>query len=97
LTQVAVDDDDTLEWPAEGKGALAQRVLPLGALGILEHLAQRALAHVQVRLALEMRGGDLVVQFEVHAVAHLFWQLKAISVRSWTTSTRIGGSRSLGV
>src|SRR5437870_4297566 len=96
LAQVAVDDHDPILWPAEGNRALAQRVLTLGTFGVLEHLAQRALAYIQVRLALEVRGGDFVVHLEVHAV-DLLWQLKAISVSSWTTSPpRRTGSRGCG-
>jgi hypothetical protein len=60
LTQVAVDDHDTVQRPAKGNRPLAQRVLPLGALGVLEHLAQRARADIQVCLALEVRGGALL-------------------------------------
>jgi hypothetical protein len=40
--EIAVDDDDLLEWPAKSEGPILQRILALGALGILEHLAQGA-------------------------------------------------------
>jgi hypothetical protein len=59
LTEVGVDHDDSLEWPTERDRALPQVVLPLGALLILEHLAQCRLADIQVRIALEMTSFDL--------------------------------------
>jgi len=39
LAQVAVDDHDSVQRPAQGDRPLAQRVLALGALGVLEDLA----------------------------------------------------------
>src|SRR5207244_4060378 len=86
LGQIAGADHGRVQRPAEGGRALAQRVLSLGTLGILEHLAQRALAYIQVGLALQVGGGDLVVQPEVHDVNLLLWQPKAISVSRCTTS-----------
>jgi hypothetical protein len=38
LPEVAVDNDDAIERPTERDGALAQRILALRALGVLEHL-----------------------------------------------------------
>lgn len=46
-----------LDQPAEPRGALAQRVLTLGRLSALVPLAQRGLAHIQVRGARETLGG----------------------------------------
>jgi len=43
------DHHDLLGGLAERDGALAQRVLTLGRLGVLDHLMQRGLAHIQVR------------------------------------------------
>ena len=48
LTEFAVDDDDLVGATNPGDGPFAQPVLTLGALGVLEHLAQRALANVEV-------------------------------------------------
>ena len=45
---VAVDDDDPLERPAERDRPVAQGVLADGALGVLQHLPQRALPDVEV-------------------------------------------------
>ncbi|MGB5726497.1 MAG: hypothetical protein WBM52_04720, partial [Thiogranum sp.] len=61
--QVAVDGVDTLDRPAQGHGPLSQCVLPLGALGILHHLAQRRLANVEIRIAGKMRRCDLLVLY----------------------------------
>ena len=66
LAEVGVDDDDAVARPAERDGALAQRVLALGALGILHDLPHRRLPDVQVRGASEMARGDLLLSF-VHA------------------------------
>ncbi len=69
LAEVAVDDDDALLGPAERHRALAQAVLALGALGVLEHLPQRRLAHVQVGVALEVAGLHLLMEIVHHAMA----------------------------
>ena len=54
LALVAVDDDDLLIVPAEGSCATTQRVLPLRALDVLDHLSHRGLPDVQVGTTLEM-------------------------------------------
>jgi len=41
LAEVGVDHDDALLGPTKRHCALAQAVLALGALGVLEHLPQR--------------------------------------------------------
>src|SRR5262245_63447210 len=61
LALVAVDDDDLLLCPAQRDRALAERVLPRGALGILEDLPQRGLPDVEICGPLEMWGGDIFV------------------------------------
>ena len=68
LAEIRVDHDDALPRPAEGHGALAQRVLTLSALGVLDHLPHRRLPHVQVRLALEVTDGDLGVRIGRHGL-----------------------------
>ncbi len=87
LTEIAVDHHDLLEGPAQGDGALAQGILALRALGVLQHLAQRALADIQVRLSREMRGRDLLVGLGVH-VHQLLPAARAISVKRATSSPR---------
>jgi len=63
---VAVDDDDPLMVPAERDRPLPQRVLAPGALGVLHHLAQRALADIQIRLTRQVVGGHLLVGLRSH-------------------------------
>jgi hypothetical protein len=53
---------------------------------LLQHLAQRALAHVQVCPALEVGGRDLVVHSGVHGVARVLGHPSAISVPSCNMS-----------
>jgi hypothetical protein len=48
LSLVAIHDDDALSGPAQRDRPLAQGVLALSALAVLDHLAQRALSDVEV-------------------------------------------------
>ena len=57
--QVVVDDMHALDGPAHRDRTIAQGVLALGALGVLEHLALRGLAHVDEGVAPQMVGVDL--------------------------------------
>lgn len=65
---VGINDHDLLGRPAQGDGALLEGVLPLGALGVVEHLLQRGLADVQIGIALEMFRGDFLMRivFGIH-------------------------------
>ena len=69
--EVGVDDDHAIKRPAQRHGALAQGVLALGALGVLEDLAHGRLAHVEVGIAPQVAGGDLLVSFATHSVSLL--------------------------
>ena len=60
LAKVGVDHGDVLDRPSQREGALTQRILTLRALGVLEHLSQRRLTHVQVSGAGPMAIGHLV-------------------------------------
>ena len=51
LAQVRIDDHHLLGLPSESDGPLTQRVLALGRFGVLEYLAQRRLADIEVYLA----------------------------------------------
>ena len=84
-TLVAVDDHDAFARPAEGHGALAQGVLALRALRVLEDLPERALAHVEVGQSLEVARVHLVVLFAIHA-AHLLPLQRAMPASSRTSS-----------
>ena len=55
---IGVDDDDLLVAPAEGNRTTAKRILPSGALGILDDLPHRRLADVQIGAALEVMRLD---------------------------------------
>ena len=46
LSEVAVDHNNPIQRPAQRYRALPQRLLAVSALGVLEDLAQRGLAHV---------------------------------------------------
>lgn len=52
--------------PAERYRAAAKRVLALRALGVMQHLFQRGLAHIQIGAALEMAGVDLALCIRTH-------------------------------
>jgi hypothetical protein len=60
LALVGVDHDDLLGRPAELHGSLAERVLALGRLAVVLDLAQGRLAHIEIRGARQMLGGDLL-------------------------------------
>src|ERR1019366_6847501 len=71
LSLVAVDDDDLLERPAQTDGLLAQRVLPLRALRVLQHLAERGLPNVEVSVAFQMTGRHLRRSSRIHGMTSL--------------------------
>ena len=56
LAEIRVDHDDLLDGPAERMGPRAQRVLAMGALGVLRHLAQCRLADVETGIPGKMAG-----------------------------------------
>jgi hypothetical protein len=66
MTQVPVDHDDFVARPPQSDGAVAQRVLTLGALRVLEDLSHRGLPHVEQGGSLEMAWRDLLVLLSVH-------------------------------
>src|SRR5271167_5265113 len=65
--KVAVDRADALDRPAKRHRALTKRILALGALRVLEDLAQRRLADVQERVASQVIGVDLLMVVSRHA------------------------------
>src|SRR5712692_4680392 len=60
LPEVAINHHYLLNRPAERDGALPERILALGALRVFDHLPQRRLPNVQIRLTPEMPWCDLV-------------------------------------
>ena len=85
LAEIRVDDDHLLRGPPQRHGALAQPVLALRALGVLEDLPHRRLPHVEVRVALEVSGRDLLLRFG----AHRFLSFPADLARLASTCTRL--------
>jgi hypothetical protein len=79
LAEVAVDDNDSISRPAEGHRTFPKRVLALGALGVLEHLAQGALTDVRVCLPLQMTRCHLLVSEHIGAHHSTLHRLIAIS------------------
>src|SRR5262245_40604357 len=82
------------DWPrsvsitttrSRGHPPLLECVLALGALAVLEDLAQGALTDVEVGLAFEVAGGHLLVLLNVHDT-DLLCQLRAISVSTTASS-----------
>src|SRR6266568_8162780 len=69
LPQIRIDHDDAVQRPAERGGVLSQRVLPLGALRVLEHLPQGGLPHVEISISLQMAGLHLLMRIMSHRVA----------------------------
>ena len=84
LAKVGVDDDDAVVGPSQRRRALPQRVLALRALCVLDDLPQRRLPHVEVRVALEVAGGDLLVGFGAHGLISL---LVAMAMQASTPTT----------
>jgi hypothetical protein len=54
LPEIGIDDDDLIETPPQRHGPLTQSILALGTLGILQDLAQRRLAHVEIGVSLQV-------------------------------------------
>ncbi len=69
LPEVAVDHDDPLDRPAQGHRTLPKIILPYGALGVLQHLAQGGLSDVQICVSLQMAGIYLFMRVGGHEVA----------------------------
>jgi hypothetical protein len=67
LTEVGIDHDDLLAMPAQGERPLLESVLTPCALGVLEHLAQRGLADIQIGLAFGVPGLNLTLGIGSHA------------------------------
>ena len=63
LAKVAVDHPDPLHRPAQRHRPLPQGVLAQGALGVLEHLPHRGLAHVQVGVAPQVALGHFLMDW----------------------------------
>src|SRR5260370_7331569 len=62
LAQIVIDDMNAFLRPAVSHGTLAQGVLAERALRVLDDLAWRGLANVEVGIPFEMHTGDLYVR-----------------------------------
>ena len=91
LALVAVDDHDLVGGPAQRHRPLPQGVLAVGGLGVVEHLAQRGLAHVQVGVAAQVLGGDLRRGFGAHLAAPLRGQAWASAIAASTRDELASG------
>src|SRR5271165_6511622 len=68
LTEIAVDDNDALNRPAQSDGTLTKIILPDRALSVLKHLAQRGLPNIQVGVSLQMFSIYLFMRGTGHRV-----------------------------
>jgi hypothetical protein len=66
LAQIAVDHDDLLDGPAQCHCLLAESILALGALLVLEDLTDRGLPNIQVSVALQMAGVHFLMSIGSH-------------------------------
>ena len=85
LSLVGVDHNDAIVGPAERRCARSKRVLPLGALDVLDDLLHRRLSDVQVRVTLKM------VRLDFARFVH------GSSVRCASSPSRRRGERRLAV
>ena len=79
LTEVGVDHDNPLGRPAERHRPLAQCILAARALRVLDHLAHRGLAHIEVGVAAQVAGAHLPMRI-AHAAVPVRWG-RTIAIR----------------
>jgi hypothetical protein len=60
VSQVAVDDHDTVSMPAERQGALSQSILALRAFRIFQDLSRRGLTDIKISAPFQVLGVHLV-------------------------------------
>src|SRR5436309_2931529 len=66
LSEIGINHDHLFDRPTEGDRLLAQGILPLGTLAVLEHLAQARLPDVEVGVTLEVAGTHLLLPLVSH-------------------------------
>src|SRR6516164_4656489 len=87
LAQIAVNHDDPIFGPAQRDCPLPQSILAFGAFAVVEHLAERGLADVEIGVAFEMSGLYFLMRLFGHELAS--WQrCKSIPARIPTSSAR---------
>src|SRR5712692_7531466 len=70
LAEIAVENVDTCEWPAQRHGAITQGILALRALGVLQHLARCGLTNVKIGISLKMLTGHFQFRHEYPPVQY---------------------------
>ena len=96
LPQIRIDDDDPIQRPSQRDSLLPKRILPLRALGVLEHLTQSGLPDVEISTPLEVTGFYLLMRIVSHrATSHCF--SKSMPARMATISGRMPGGNSCGL
>jgi hypothetical protein len=86
LAEVAVDNHDPLQGPAQGYSTLTKVILSQRALGVLQHLAQSGLPYIKIGVSLQMAGVYLFRCSCIHSVAFSCCRsrmIPAISVAIW--------------
>src|SRR6266436_8431869 len=96
LPQIRIDDDDPGQRPSQRDGLLPQRILPLRALGVLEHLTQSGLPDIQISTPLEVTGLHLLMCIVSHRAASPCFS-KNMPARIATISDRMPGGSSCGL
>src|SRR5207244_13458339 len=66
-TQSIIDRVYALDRPAQRHSLIAQCVLTLRALGVLQHLTRTGLAHIEKRIPAQMFGAYLAMELSKHA------------------------------
>src|ERR1700732_3718345 len=64
---IVIDRMDALDRPAERHGPIAQRVLALRALGVLQYLARSRLSHIEEGIAAQVFRAHLSMELSKHA------------------------------
>ena len=88
LPQIRIDDDDPVQRPSQRDGLLSKRILPLRALGVLQHLTQSGLPDIKISIALQVTGLHFLMCIVIHRVtSHCF--SRTIPARRATISDRM--------
>src|SRR5438093_7428256 len=79
LPEIGVNHDDLFDRPTECDRLLAQGILPLGTLGVLEHLAQARLPDIEVGVTLEVACAHLLLPIVSHRRASCRWRVNMLA------------------
>src|SRR5206468_3538092 len=84
--EILIDDDDLIWPPTKRLRASLQVVLAGRALPVLMHLVERGLPNVQIRLSLQVFGGDFSV--DVHMAGVSWLQARIMAAKTSVSSER---------